>query len=341
MYSVGIIGIGSISEGYGRPDDPYAYCHTGGILHSAAVRLTSVADLDETRRLRFQDKWGERFPGLAYHENAASLLDDGPPDIVAVCVRGPQHFSVMQQVLAAGPKAVFLEKPPTCSLQEMDEMIAAANAGNIPITVSYSRHWSPHVLRLQEMVQDGLIGSVEKVIGYVGGTFLSFASHTTDLICQFAGYCPESVMAQGHYREAEEIPDGYEGEPVINGALIKFRNGVNGIHVGHDAEHGGFYCDVLGTEGRVRAGMYIPPFACDGDENPIDLTGQMPENKSVFTVAYEQIAGYLDGGALPHCTNMDFMTVHELGFASIESINTGREVLLPAKNRNRKVFANG
>ena len=74
---------------------------------------------------------------------------------------------------------------------------------------------------------------------------------------------------------------------------------------------------------------------------PIDLTGQVPEEKSVFTVAYEQIADYLDGGPLPHCTNRDFMTVHELGFASIESINTGREVMLPAKNRTRKVFANG
>ena len=201
MYNVGIIGIGSISEGYGRPDDPNAYCHTGGILHSAKVRLVSVADLDKTRRVRFRDKWADRFPGLAYHENAISLLDDGPPDIVAVCVRGPHHHSVMEQVISAGPKAIFLEKPPTCSLQEMDKMTAAANARNIPITVSYSRHWSPHVLRLQEMVQNGLIGTVEKVIGYVGGTFLSFASHTTDLICQFAGYCPESVVAQGYYRE--------------------------------------------------------------------------------------------------------------------------------------------
>ncbi len=186
-----------------------------------------------------------------------------------------------------------------------------------------------------------MIGEVRKVVGYVGGTFLSFASHTTDLICQFADYCPESVTAHGYYREDEHVPEGYEGEPVIDGSLINFQNGVTGIHVGNDAEHGGFYCDVFGTKGRVRAGIYIPPYACDGDKQPIDLAGEMPENRSVFTVAYGQIADHLDGGPLPHCTDSDFKAVHEIGFASIESVNTGTRVSVPNANRERRVFANG
>jgi predicted dehydrogenase len=40
-----------------------------------------------------------------------------------VCVRGPHHFEVMKQVLKARPRVVFLEKPPTCSLAEMDELM--------------------------------------------------------------------------------------------------------------------------------------------------------------------------------------------------------------------------
>jgi predicted dehydrogenase len=343
MYNVGIIGLGSIAEGYGKPDDPYAYCHTGGILHSDRVRLAAVADLDEERRTRFLNKWGEAFPDVAYYNGATPMLDEQNLDIVAVCVRGPAHFTVMEEVIAAGTRSIFLEKPPTCSLQEMDLLVAAAAEKGIPVTVSYSRHWAPHVLRLQELVQqEGLIGEVEKVIAYAGSSVLSFSSHTTDLICQFAGYCPESVMAQGHYREEQNLPDGYEEEPIIDGGLIKFQNGVTGIHVGQDAEHGGLYCDVLGSEGRVRAGIYIPPYACDKDNKAIDLTSyQIPEKKSVFTVAYGQIADYLDGGPLPHCTNEDFTVVHEIGFASIESMNTGQRVSIPVENRSRKVFANG
>ena len=343
MYNVGIIGIGSISEGYGDPDDPLSYCHTGGILYSDRVRLAAVADLDPERRNRFKDKWGDRFPGLTYFDSAAAMLDKMSLDIVAVCVRGPMHHQVTMEVIKAGPKAIFLEKPPTCSLQEMDDLIKSAGAKQIPITVSYSRHWSPHVMRLQELVQqEQLIGDIHTVIGYVGGTFLSFASHTTDLICQFAGYNPKSVMAQGHYRPDETVPAGYEGEPVVEGVLIAFDKGIKGIHVGADGANGGFCCEVLGTKGLVRAGMYLPPFACDEDKTPIDLSQYgMPEDRSVFTVAYGQIAGHLDGGPIPHCTNDHFKAVHEISFASIESVLSGQKVDIPVVNRDRKIFANG
>ena len=142
-YKVGIIGLGSIAHEYGKPSDSCAYCHCGGILHSERVELAAVADLDEERRARFGKKWGAGFLGLACYNSATALLADAQLDIVAVCVRGPHHFAVMREVIAAGPKAIFLEKPPTCSLAEMDELVALA--GEIPITVSYSRHWDDTV----------------------------------------------------------------------------------------------------------------------------------------------------------------------------------------------------
>jgi predicted dehydrogenase len=343
MINVGIIGIGSISEGYGKPDDPLSYCHVGGILYSDRVRLAAIADLDPVRRTGFKEKWGDRFPDLTYFDSAEGMLKDTKLDVVSVCVRGPMHHQVMIDVIKAGPRAIFLEKPPTCSLGEMDAILNLASEDHIPITVSYSRHWSPHVLRLQELVQnEDLIGEVQTVIGYVGGTFLSFASHTTDLICQFAGYDPLSVVAQGHYRSEEFIPDGYEGEPVIDGTLIEFKSGKKGIHIGADGAHGGFCCEVIGSKGMVRAGIYIPPFACDTDKNPIDLSKyDIPEDRSVFTIAYNQIAAYLEGGPLPHCTNDQFKTVHEIGFASIESMITGKRIEIPTTNRTRKIYANG
>lgn len=339
MYNVGIIGLGSIAEGYGAPDQPFSYCHVGGIQHSEVVRLEAVADLDQARRDNFKAKWGGVFPDVAYYESAEAMLAAGGLDIVAVCVRGPHHFAVMQQVLQAGPRAVFLEKPPTCSLTEMDEMVALAKEKAIPITVSYSRHWAPHVLRMQELVQGGLIGEVQTVVGYTGHAFLSFASHTTDLICQFAGYCPKAVFARGKFKG--EAPEGFEVEPSVELMSIEFENGVQGVQIGQQGEHGGFYVDVFGTEGMVRAGIYIPAFARN-KEGVIDLNALgMPENASVFTVAYAQIARYLDGGPLPDCTDADFVAVHETGFAGIESVHSGQRVEVPNVARGRKVWANG
>jgi len=339
MYTVGVIGLGNIAAMYGKPGERTPYCHVGGIRKSEKVQLVAVADRLELAREVFRERWGEAFPEAAYYDGSASLLAAGAPDIVAVCVRGPEHYQTMMEVIAAGPKAVFLEKPPSCSLAEMDEMVAAAKAKGIPITVSYSRHWAPHVLRMQQLVREGLIGQVRTVIGYTGYAFLSFASHVTDLICQFAGYCPASVYARGHTMGVDELPEGYELEPYLDNMLIEFANGVHGTQVGTNGEHGGFYCDVLGSEGMVRAGMYIPPVALDKDRNPIPL--EMPPAASVFTVAYDQIADYLDGGPLPHCTDHDFVVVNEIGFAGIESVLTGRPVRVPNGNRGRRVWANG
>ncbi|HUT32748.1 MAG TPA: Gfo/Idh/MocA family oxidoreductase [Planctomycetota bacterium] len=340
MYTVGVVGLGKIAAMYGKPDDAAPYCHVGGIRHSDRVKLAAVADISEAQTAAFRERWGGCFPDLRYYKSFAEMWTAQPPDIVAVCVRGPHHFEVMMQVIEAGPRAIFLEKPPSCSLEEADTMVAAAKAKGIPTTVSYSRHWCPHVLRLQELVQkEKLIGQVKQVVAHTGGSFLSFASHVTDLICQFAGYCPKAIYARGH--AGGQAPDGYEPEPGIDAGIVEFENGVTGIHVGQPGEHGGFYVDVLGESGTVRAGIYTPPFA-KTKEGPVDLaTLGMPPNASVFKVAYGQIADHLDGGPLPHCTDADWRIVNELGFAGIESVLTGRRIELPNANRTRRIYANG
>ena len=195
MYRVGVIGLGSIASRYSTPDDAYPYCHTGGIRFCETTELVAVADMSAERQEEFQQIWGPAFPdnSITYYETDTQMLESEDLDIVAVCVRGPHHFKVMQNVLKADIKAIFLEKPPGCSLEEVDTMTAGADAKGIPIVVDYTRHWGPHLIRLQSLIKDGLIGEVQTVIGYCGGGVLSFAIHTTDMICQFAGYDPVSV----------------------------------------------------------------------------------------------------------------------------------------------------
>ncbi|NQT52877.1 hypothetical protein HQ576_12540, partial [bacterium] len=155
----------------------------------------------------------------------------------------------------------------------------------------------------------------------------------------FAGTCPTAITARGHAEG--EAPAGYEGEPALDAAIIEFDNGVTGIHCGTEGEHGGFYVDVHGTEGYARAGIYTPPFA-KTKQGPIDLAALgMPDNASVFQVAYGQIADWLEGGPLPHCTDGGWHVVNELGFAGIESVLTGQRITLPVANRSRLIWANG
>jgi predicted dehydrogenase len=341
VYTVGLVGLGSIAGmSYGEPADAATYNHAGGLRDCKGARLAAVADNNPRALAAFRQKWGATFPDLRYYNSIDEMMQGGVPDVVSVCVRGPDHYDVTMRVLEASPRLVFLEKPPTCSLAEMDALLAAAGKKKIPITVSYSRHWVPQVLRTEELVRDGLIGQVKQVIGFVGGPFLSFASHTTDLICQFAGYGPQAVYARG--TAGSEAPAGYEPEPILQSMTIEFANGVIGVQCGCDTEHGGFYCDVIGTEGMVRTGIGQPLFGCNRKREPIDFSKlNMPPYVTVFTVAYEQIARHLSGGPLPACTNEDFAAVHEIGFAAIESVLTNRRIELPNVHRTRKIFANG
>ncbi len=343
MYNVGVIGLGSIAARYSKPADPYPYCHVGGIRHCESTKLAAVADLSEERHEEFQQTWGPAFPpnSIHYYGTGAEMLEKESLDIVAVCVRGPHHFKVAMEVIEAGVKAMFLEKPAGCSLAEVDKITQAAEAKDILVIVDYSRHWAPHLLHLQSLVRDGLLGKVESVIGYCGGTILSFAIHTTDLICQFAGYDPVAVSAfiQQH---KNEVPEGYESEPAIIGSTIRFASGVTGYHVGSHGTITGFSVDVIGSEGTLRAGMYIGTVLHDKGGKIIDNdTLNLPENAGVFQVAYKQLTDYLDGGPLPHCARDEYMAVNEIGFATIESGLTAKTIEIPCQKRDRLIFANG
>ncbi|MDF5757691.1 Gfo/Idh/MocA family oxidoreductase [Spongiactinospora sp. TRM90649] len=60
----------------------------------------------------------------------AAVLDDPAIDAVALCVPPDRHAPLATEALAAG-KAVLLEKPPTTSVAELDDVIAAGGVAAV------------------------------------------------------------------------------------------------------------------------------------------------------------------------------------------------------------------
>lgn len=91
MYRVGVTGLGNIAARHSTPDDPFPYCHVGGIRLWKATPLVAVADLSKERRDKFAKTWGPAFPegSIRYYESEIQTLENETLDIVAVCVRGP------------------------------------------------------------------------------------------------------------------------------------------------------------------------------------------------------------------------------------------------------------
>ena len=340
MHKAGIIGLGNIAHAYTKPEDPFPYSHAGGIRLCDRVEVAAAADLLPDRREEFNELWGP----VRMYDDGETMLRNEELDIIAVCVRGPQHEEMTLAAIEAGPRVVFQEKPAGCSLREVDNVHAAATEKGAFVVMSHSRHWGPHVLRMVELIKNGLIGEVRTVVGYCGGTPLSFSIHETDMICQFAGYDPVSVAGDIE-TTSEDVPAGYEPEPVVRGALIRYASGVTGIHNGAKSSVGSFCVEVEGTEGRAFVPFYAEPRVWQGtgqDEQEIDLaTLDMPPNASCFLVAYDQIADYLEGGPEPECGPDMYRPVNEIAFGVIESGLSGQTIPLPCAKRDRLIFANG
>jgi predicted dehydrogenase len=120
-YRAAIVGTGGIAN-----------AHAQAIADSAGrLVLTHAVDVDQTRAEAFAQTWGPTAGAGAQPaastdlaEVLASTTADGAGlDLVHVCTPPQSHFALAAQVLRAGVD-VLLEKPPTLSLAELDELIA-------------------------------------------------------------------------------------------------------------------------------------------------------------------------------------------------------------------------
>jgi len=104
-------------------------------------------------------------PASACFESLTEALAATPCDAVGVFTPGHLHTSPMEEAIAAG-KHVIVEKPFTCSLEEAERVVAAAEANDVRVVVTQNdRLFHPYPL-LREVIADrryGELGAVTMV----------------------------------------------------------------------------------------------------------------------------------------------------------------------------------
>ena len=339
MIRVGLIGLGKIAARYSNPDDPYPYCHAGGIRQCAQTELACAADPDDEQRSQFSTTWD--VPTV--YASSEEMLAKEKLDVVAVCVKGPWHHEYAVKAIEAGARVVFLEKPAGCSLQEVDDVTQRAEAADCLIVVSYTRHWGPHVLYMAEQIRQGLVGDVKTVVAHCGGGILGFAVHNVDMMLQFAGYDPVAVQACTERTDQKDVPEGYQPEVRVRSAIVEHASGCLSMLVGDPGKHGQFAVEVLGTEGWAQVGFYEQPKLFDAKNQPVDVGSRLsiPAPASPFLVAYNQIAAYLAGDGVPECGPAQYIPINEAIFGMIEGGARGARISLPNEHRDRAVYCMG
>ncbi|WP_328468141.1 Gfo/Idh/MocA family oxidoreductase [Actinoplanes sp. NBC_00393] len=147
-----------------RPDSRHraAVVGTGAIAaahaqaireHPDRVRLTAVVDLDQERARTFAEAWSA--PAVA--PDLTALLAAGDVDLVHLCTPPATHAPLARQCLEAGVH-VLVEKPPTLSLAELDELADVSRATGAYVATVFQHRFGAGAVRLRAMTAAGELG---------------------------------------------------------------------------------------------------------------------------------------------------------------------------------------
>jgi polar amino acid transport system substrate-binding protein len=215
---MGVIGAGSFAQGTLIPG-----------LKAAGFELKSIASATGRSAHSVQGQFGfERLEGVD------ELLAADDIDVVAIASRHSTHAELAIRALESG-KAVFVEKPPCLTLDELAQLRAAARETGLPLLAGFNRRHAPLSIDLKQKVRRP--GQPFELLFRVnagalpddhwlndpddgGGRLLGEGCHFIDYACWFADALPSRVTtsmraapgqplaAAQSFNVALEFPDG-------------------------------------------------------------------------------------------------------------------------------------
>ncbi|NQV15242.1 Gfo/Idh/MocA family oxidoreductase [bacterium] len=97
-----------------------------------------------------------------WYSNAQKLIQD--PEINAIYIATPPNTHLKYTILAAeAGKPVYVEKPMANSYAQCQEMVNICREKQVPLFVAYYRRALPRYLKVQEIIDSGLLGSIQRV----------------------------------------------------------------------------------------------------------------------------------------------------------------------------------
>lgn len=143
-----------------------------GILGTGFIAGLQTQDLVEngftvqavgSRSVESSRQFSEKFAIPTAHDSYEALVADPDVDVVYIATPHPFHHGNALLALNAG-KHVLVEKAFTINAREAQEIVdLAESTGLVALEAMWSR-FLPHMIRLREIIGEGTIGEVRKVI---------------------------------------------------------------------------------------------------------------------------------------------------------------------------------
>jgi UDP-N-acetylglucosamine 3-dehydrogenase len=207
-----VVGVGSIGRHHARVYNQLDM-----------VELVAVADVDEARRAIAARRY--KIPAYAdYHE----MFERENPTLLSVAVPTMYHREVALAAMDRGIH-VLVEKPLCLTVEDSREVISAAEAAGVVLTVGHIERFNAAIGELKPRILQGEIGRLFQLHGrrlspfpaYIRdvGVVMDLATHELDMMQHLVGSPVERIYAETARNVHEQHEDMLTG-------IIRFRNGV-------------------------------------------------------------------------------------------------------------------
>ena len=328
VSGLGLIGAGRVSR-----DHVYA------IQNIPGLQLIGVADLDESRRSEF----AQRYQCDAY-EDYRDLLVRDDIDLILAGVPHWLHAPISIDALNAS-KHVMVEKPMAMTVEECEAMIEAAEKNNVQLMVGHTQHFFPANIAAKDLIDQGEIGEIVmatqtwyKPFGLPtrqpwmldrakgGGMLMMNGTHMMDCLLWFID--SEVVAVKGNV--TNKIVRQKADDSLI--ALLEFANGVYATVVhscskdpGHPPEQW-LTGEIIGTEGSIKTIPYQGKawLNTQDEYEPIELGTDLSREKDITAFVNERTGSPIDTPIAQSIIEEILGVTNEVA-AFVKAIETGTE----------------
>jgi len=244
------LGIGLIGTGFMGKCHALAFGAVKAVMGDVPTpRLELLCDTPADKAAAMAEQFGfARSTG-----DWRTLITDPAVDIVSITTPNRLHHEIAMAAIAAG-KHVYCEKPMALTLQQAEEMAAAAQAAGVKTIVGYNYIKNPAFLHAQRLVEEGVIGRIVHFRGWVDedyqadpdlpwtwrarhaeaglGALGDLGCHLVSMAYGLAGPIESLVADMQTIHRTRPLPDGsgvaeVENEDVAT-ALVRFKGGFLG-----------------------------------------------------------------------------------------------------------------
>jgi predicted dehydrogenase len=238
-----IIGVGKVS-----------HLHAKALMNQKHGEFTAVYSRDILKAKDFASQYN-----VKAYSDIEEMIRDSKIDLVTICTPHPVHKDSVLKAINAGAH-VLVEKPLASTLEDCDEMIAAAKEKNVLIGAISQRRFYEPVQKIRRAIDNGKIG--KPILGTInvyswrdeayyksdpwrgkwkeegGGVLVNQTPHQIDILQWFMGPVDELF---GYWENFNHPYIEVEDTAI---AVIKFKNGGIGNIVVSNSQYPALYGKV-------------------------------------------------------------------------------------------------